>query len=74
MAIDADGATQAVLLRNNAHLTLDHLDLTAPGDGRTLRRGVYGLLPEVTLQELDIHDVKGCMPATLNPSDSSRAP
>lgn len=54
VAIDADGATQAVLLRNSAHLTLDHLDLTAPGDGRTLRRGVYvvaddgGLLPEVT--------------------------
>ena len=69
-----------MLLRNNAHLTLEHLDLTAPGDGRTLRRGVYvvaddgGLLPGVTLQELDFHDVKGCMPATLNPSDSSRAP
>lgn len=68
-AIDADGATQAVLLSDESYLHLRNLSLSAPGDNTTARRGVYvyaadaGTLPGIVLQDLDIHDVRGALPA-----------
>ncbi|WP_372404177.1 right-handed parallel beta-helix repeat-containing protein [Streptomyces luteireticuli] len=67
--IDADGNLAAVWLRNAAHITVSDLDLTAPGDNTTARRGVWlqavdsGDLPGITLERLDIHDVRGVLPA-----------
>ncbi|GIG55764.1 hypothetical protein Lfu02_01360 [Longispora fulva] len=69
--IDANGATQAVLLSNNAYLTLQDLELTATGDNTTTRRGVYvygadaGTLHGVTVRDLYIHDVRGKMPSAF---------
>lgn len=75
--IDADGATNAVLLKNNAFLQLTDLELTAPGDNSTPRRGVYvygengGTLAGITLEGLYIHDVRGQLPAVTDPTDPS---
>ncbi|WP_412543116.1 hypothetical protein R8Z50_11785 [Longispora sp. K20-0274] len=69
--IDANGATQAVLLSNNAYLTLQDLELTATGDNTTTRRGVYvyavdaGVVHGVTVRDLYIHDVRGKMPSAF---------
>ncbi|AUG80576.1 hypothetical protein CFP65_5896 [Kitasatospora sp. MMS16-BH015] len=69
-AINANGGTQAVLLANQSYVQLRDLDLSAPGDNTTTRRGVYvyaadaGTLPGIVLQGLDIHDVRGKLPAT----------
>ncbi|MER5867985.1 right-handed parallel beta-helix repeat-containing protein [Kitasatospora sp. NPDC002040] len=71
--IDAHGAANAVLLRNFPHVTVQDLELTAPGDNTQRRRGVYvlatdaGTVPGVTLQRLSIHDVRGLMPSTVTP-------
>ncbi|WP_344828296.1 right-handed parallel beta-helix repeat-containing protein [Actinocorallia longicatena] len=68
-AIDADGGEQAVKLTDQAYVTVSDLDLTAPGDGTQPRRGVYvvgkdsGTLRGITLTRLDVHDVKGALPA-----------
>lgn len=67
--IDANGNYAAVWLKNAAHAHLADLDLTAPGDNTTARRGVWlqavdsGDLDGVTLERLDIHDVRGVLPA-----------
>jgi hypothetical protein len=68
--IDANGAVAAVQLRNAAWVTVQDLELTAPGDGRTPRRGVWavdddgGDLAGLVLQRLAIHDVRGVTTAT----------
>lgn len=68
--IDADGQPAAVWIRNAAWVTVQDLELTAPGDGRTPRRGVWaqdvdgGDLAGLVLQRLAIHDVRGVMPST----------
>ncbi|GAA1166718.1 hypothetical protein F4556_001247 [Kitasatospora gansuensis] len=68
-AVNANGAAQAVLLADQAYVELRNLDLSAPGDNTTSRRGVYvratdaGTLPGIVLQGLDIHDVRGKLPA-----------
>ncbi|WP_436499726.1 hypothetical protein [Actinokineospora sp. HUAS TT18] len=71
--IDANGAVNAVLLTAVSHVTLQDLELTAPGDGTQTRRGVYayasnaGTVSNVTLQRLYVHDVRGKMPSTVTP-------
>ncbi|MEF2244101.1 cohesin domain-containing protein [Paenibacillus sp. IITD108] len=68
--INANGQTNAVLLKNMAYVQMSELELTAPGDNRTPRRGVYvlgenaGDLYGVVLQNLTVHDVRGQMPST----------
>ncbi|MFI7006617.1 right-handed parallel beta-helix repeat-containing protein [Streptomyces sp. NPDC050145] len=68
--IDANGNYAAVWLKNASHVTVQDLELTAPGDNTTARRGVWaqavdsGDLSGVTLQRLNIHDVRGVLPAT----------
>ncbi|MEV3856664.1 right-handed parallel beta-helix repeat-containing protein [Streptomyces sp. NPDC050095] len=67
--IDANGNYAAVWLKNASYVTVQDLELTAPGDNTTARRGVWaqavdsGDLTGVTLQRLDIHDVRGVLPA-----------
>ncbi|HEX7326425.1 MAG TPA: right-handed parallel beta-helix repeat-containing protein [Rhodanobacteraceae bacterium] len=67
-AIDADGHTEAVLLRNESHIQVSDLDLSAPGNNTAVRRGVYvyarnaGSVSGITLQHLTIHDVRGLLP------------
>ncbi|GAA2998795.1 hypothetical protein GCM10020229_08990 [Kitasatospora albolonga] len=68
-AVNADGGTEAVLLADLAYVEVRNLDLSAPGDNRSTRRGVYvratdtGTLPGIVLQGLDVHDVRGKLPA-----------
>lgn len=68
--IDANGQPAAVWIKNAAWVTVQDLDLTAPGDGRSPRRGVWvqdidsGDLAGIVLQRLAIHDVRGVMPST----------
>ncbi|GAB3794384.1 hypothetical protein GCM10028798_00900 [Humibacter antri] len=75
--IDANGATNAVLLKNNAYLKLTKLELVAPGDNLTPRRGVYvygddgGTLAGLRLEALYIHDVRGQLPAVADPGNLS---
>ncbi|MEV0806286.1 right-handed parallel beta-helix repeat-containing protein [Micromonospora sp. NPDC050200] len=72
--IDAGGATEAVLLRNLAHIEVRDLELTAPGDNTSTRRGVYvfaedaGTVAGIVLRRLDVHDVQGILngPRTAN--------
>ncbi|NUT91713.1 MAG: right-handed parallel beta-helix repeat-containing protein [Saccharothrix sp.] len=75
--IDANGAENAVRLDNVSHVTVQDLELTAPGDGTTVRRGLYAhaaaptgattdlTVTNVTLQRLYVHDVRGKMPSTV---------
>ncbi|MPV48488.1 hypothetical protein GCG21_00375 [Pseudactinotalea sp. HY160] len=75
--IDADGATNAVLLKNNAFLHLTDLELIAPGDNTEVRRGVYvygedgGTLAGVRLEGLYIHDVRGQLPYLVEPGNAA---
>ncbi|MCP2341135.1 right-handed parallel beta-helix repeat-containing protein [Actinomadura rupiterrae] len=68
--IDANGATNAVLLDAFPYVTLQDLELTAPGDNTAVRRGLYvyasdaGTVPGITVQRLYVHDVRGKMPST----------
>ncbi|GAB6989663.1 LamG-like jellyroll fold domain-containing protein [Paenibacillus pini] len=68
--INADGQTDAVLLKNVQYIQLRDLELTASGDNKTVRRGVHvlgqdaGDLYGIVLQNLEIHDVRGYMPST----------
>ncbi|MGW2791807.1 hypothetical protein ACWC9H_18005 [Streptomyces sp. NPDC001251] len=67
--IDANGNYAAVWLKNASYVTVEDLELIAPGDNTTARRGVWaqaidsGDLTGVVLQRLDIHDVRGTLPA-----------
>ncbi|MGW8728034.1 hypothetical protein ACWGNF_18630 [Streptomyces sp. NPDC055808] len=67
--IDANGNYAAVWLKNASYVTVQDLELTTPGDNTTARRGVWaqavdsGDLTGVVLQRLDIHDVRGTLPA-----------
>ena len=71
-AINADGAVNAVLLNNTPYTTVQDLELTADGDNTAYRRGVYvyaadaGTVSGITLQRLNIHDVRGVLPATVS--------
>ncbi|MEU6372003.1 right-handed parallel beta-helix repeat-containing protein [Streptomyces sp. NPDC046909] len=71
-AINADGEVNAVLLDNTPYTTVQDLELTADGDNTAYRRGVYvyakdaGLVSGITLQRLDVHDVRGVLPATVS--------
>ncbi|WP_371544552.1 right-handed parallel beta-helix repeat-containing protein [Streptomyces sp. NBC_00554] len=71
-AVNADGAVNAVLLDNTPYITVQDLELTADGDNTAYRRGVYvhaadaGVVSGITLQRLDIHDVRGVLPATVS--------
>ncbi|WP_330308182.1 MULTISPECIES: right-handed parallel beta-helix repeat-containing protein [unclassified Streptomyces] len=71
-AINADGATNAVLLDNTPYTTVQDLELTADGDNTAYRRGVYvyaadaGVVSGITLRRLDIHDVRGVLPTTVS--------
>lgn len=68
--INADGQTNAIILKNMAHVQVMDLELLAPGDNRTAKRGIYvlgvdaGDLSGVVLRDLYIHDVRGQMPST----------
>lgn len=68
--IEANGNLAAVWVRNAGYVTVQDLELSAMGDGTTARRGVWvqatddGDLAGITLQRLNIHDVRGQMPAT----------
>ncbi|WP_422657066.1 dockerin type I domain-containing protein [Paenibacillus sp. EC2-1] len=68
--INADGQTNAIILKNMAHVQVMDLELLAPGDNRTAKRGIYvlgvdaGDLKGVVLRDLYIHDVRGQMPST----------
>ncbi|MFI6515770.1 right-handed parallel beta-helix repeat-containing protein [Spirillospora sp. NPDC050679] len=61
---------QAVLLGFSG-ITLQDLEITAPGDNTQVKRGVYvyaadaGKVSGVTLQRLYVHDVRGKMPSTV---------
>ncbi|MCT9075396.1 right-handed parallel beta-helix repeat-containing protein [Streptomyces fulvoviolaceus] len=71
-AINADGEVDAVLLDNTPYTTVQDLELTADGDNTAYRRGVHvyaedaGTVSGITLQRLDIHDVRGVLPATVS--------
>lgn len=75
--INANGATNAVLLKNMAYVQMSELELLAPGDNRTPRRGVYvlgedaGDLYGIVLHNLTVHDVRGQMPSTTGGGASS---
>ncbi|KAI8066670.1 pectin lyase fold/virulence factor [Gongronella butleri] len=75
--INANGAVNAVLLNAFSYVTLQDLELTAPGDNTQRRRGVYlyaadaGVVSNITLQRLYIHDVRGLMPSTISPSNAA---
>lgn len=77
--INADGQTNAILLKNMAYVQVSDLELLAPGDNRTPRRGIYvlgvdaGDLPGVVLRDLYIHDVRGQMPSTTGGGSTSSA-
>lgn len=77
--INADGQTNAILLKNMAYVQVADLELLAPGDNRTPRRGIYvlgvdaGDLPGVVLRDLYIHDVRGQMPSTTGGGSTSSA-
>ncbi|MFE4710207.1 MULTISPECIES: LamG-like jellyroll fold domain-containing protein [unclassified Paenibacillus] len=70
--INANGQTDAILLRNLQYIELSDLELTASGDNKTARRGVHvlgenaGDLYGITLRNLYIHDVRGYMPSTVS--------
>ncbi len=75
--VDANGAANAVEIRNMSHTTIENLELTAPGDNTTIRRGLSllgsdgGQLDGVTARNLYIHDVRGYMPGTTGGGASS---
>ncbi|WP_327355598.1 right-handed parallel beta-helix repeat-containing protein [Streptomyces sp. NBC_01304] len=67
--LDANGNYAAVWLKNAPYNHIRDLELTAPGDNTTARRGVWlqavdsGDVAGVVLERLDIHDVRGVLPA-----------
>lgn len=71
-AINAGGATQAVLLSNVQYVQVRDLDLSAPGNNTAMRRGVYvlgtdaGTLRGIVLQRLVVHDVRGLLPTSTD--------
>jgi hypothetical protein len=74
--INANGAANAVLLQNFPYVTLQDLDLQAPGptpNNTSPRRGVYvygvnyGAILGVKLQRLVVHDVQGQLPVGSSP-------
>ncbi|MDQ8737142.1 dockerin type I domain-containing protein [Paenibacillus sp. LHD-38] len=75
--INANGQTNAVLLKNMAYVQIQDLELTAPGDNKTPRRGLHvlgengGDLNGVVVQNLTVHDVRGVMPSSFNEGASS---
>ncbi|OAB47431.1 LamG domain-containing protein [Paenibacillus antarcticus] len=75
--INANGQTNAVLLQDMQYVQLENLELLAPGNGLTPRRGVYvysqnsGDLYGVIIQNLKIHEVRGQMPSTTGGGASS---
>ncbi len=75
--INANGQTNAVLLKNMQYVELSNLELVAPGNNTTARRGVYvfaedsGDMYGVVLKNLTIHDVRGYMPSTTGGGSNS---
>lgn len=75
--IEANGNEAAFHMTDASWVTVQNLELSASGDGTSPRRGIWisatdsGEHPGITLQKLNIHDVRGEMPATKDPSDSS---
>ncbi|GAA3936448.1 right-handed parallel beta-helix repeat-containing protein [Microbacterium soli] len=71
--IDADGAENGVLLKNNSFLHLTDLEVVAPGDNIQKRRGVAitgedgGALKGIRVEGMYIHDVRGTLPAVADP-------
>ncbi|AOZ72968.1 hypothetical protein BK816_06415 [Boudabousia tangfeifanii] len=68
--IDANGDKNALLALNNEYLTIEDLELEAPGDKQNERRGLSlvsrdgGVLHGIEVRDLYIHNVQGYMPAT----------
>ncbi|EHG6068788.1 pectate lyase [Salmonella enterica subsp. diarizonae serovar 61:z52:z53] len=75
--IEANGNEAAFHMTDVSWVTVQNLELSASGDGKSPRRGLWvsatdsGEHQGIRLQHLNIHDVRGEMPATKNPSDSS---
>ncbi|TCO59893.1 pectate lyase [Actinocrispum wychmicini] len=75
--IEANGNLAAVWVNNAGYVTVQDLELSAMGDGKTARRGVWvqatdaGDLAGITLQRLNIHDVRGQMPSTTGAGNGS---
>lgn len=76
-AIAASGNEAAFHLTDASWVTVQHLTLSASGDGKSPRRGMWVTASDsgehrgIRLLHLNIHDVRGEMPASKNPSDSS---
>lgn len=72
--IEANGNEAAFWVKNSEYVTVQDLELSAKGDGKTARRGVWvqatdtGDRHGITLQRLNIHDVRGQMPSTMGGS------
>ncbi|WP_371152892.1 cell wall-binding repeat-containing protein [Buchananella felis] len=70
--INAGGARWALQIENPKYVTVENLELQAPGDNRSMRRGLSvvgtdaGELPHFTARNLYIHNVGGYMPSTTN--------
>lgn len=62
----------SVLLNGTSHILVQDLDITNTGDNTTARRGLYvyavdaGIVRNITLRRLHIHNVDGYMPSTSN--------
>lgn len=66
---NANGNVAAFWVHNASYVTVEDLDLQAPGDGTKARRGIWLLADNgdadgVVLRRLNIHDVRGQMPST----------
>ncbi|GAB5585952.1 hypothetical protein Unana1_00852 [Umbelopsis nana] len=75
--ITAGSNTNAVLLNGNSHIIIENLELTNPGNNTVRKRGLYiyaqdaGLVTDITVQNLYIHDVRGLMPSTISPFNAA---
>ncbi|POH60144.1 hypothetical protein [Arthrobacter glacialis] len=69
--IEANGNETAFWVKDSEYVTVQDLELSAMGDGKSARRGVWvqatntGDRHGITLQRLNIHDVRGQMPSTM---------
>ncbi|MDO4790878.1 MAG: cell wall-binding repeat-containing protein [Buchananella hordeovulneris] len=70
--VNAGGQPKAFQLTNSKHVTIENLELQAPGDNRSMRRGLSivgtdaGELPGITARNLYITNVGGYMPSATN--------
>ncbi|TXY05421.1 right-handed parallel beta-helix repeat-containing protein [Vibrio mimicus] len=69
--IDANGEKQAFLVQDSSWVTVQNLSLSAPGDGKQARRGIFvtaedsGEHKGIKINNLEIQNVRGYMPSTV---------